>query len=135
LSARYRELPEQFYVPKVGDIGVQSTNTKQARIMANGTPLEARKAQLLIGSQCHTAFEAYRAMLADGIPRELARSVLPVATYSHMFASVNLLNLFRFITLRSHEHAQHEIRVYSNAMLELIKPIVPACVEAFEKNQ
>jgi thymidylate synthase ThyX len=50
---------------------------------------------------CHYAFELYQNLLADGWPRELARSVLPVNTYSHMFATVDLLNLLKFLTLRS----------------------------------
>ena len=64
--------------------------------------------------------------------REIARSVLPVATYSHMFASVNLLNLKKFLTLRCDAHAQYEIRVYADAMRELVRPIVPVCIEAWE---
>ena len=71
-------------------------------------------------------------MLDDGCPREIARSVLPMGTYSHMFATMNLNNLFKFLGERMHEHAQYEIRVYANAMLELIRPIVPVAVSAFE---
>jgi thymidylate synthase (FAD) len=132
LSARYRELPEEFYVPSIETIGVQSTSSKQARTMENGKPLEAALARQRIHEVAKLAFDAYRAMLADGIPRELARSVLPVATYSHMFASVDLLNLLKFLTLRCDGHAQYEIRVYADAMRELIRPIVPVCVSAWE---
>ena len=81
------------------------------------------------------SFNVYRALIASGWPRELARSVLPVATYSHMFASVNLLNLMKFLTLRCHEHAQYEIRVYAEAMRDLVKPIVPVCMKAWEDNK
>lgn len=135
LSARYREMPEEFYVPRVDDIGVQSKDNKQARIMENGKPLEAAVAQQRIREVAQIAFDRYRSMLADGIPRELARSVLPVATYSHMFATVDLLNLLKFLTLRCHSHAQYEIRVYAEAMLELIRPVVPVAVEAWEKSR
>ena len=69
-----------------------------------------------------------------GMPRELARSVLPVGTYSHMFCTVDLHNLFRFLTERLHSHAQYEIRVYAEAMLKLIEPIVPVAVKAFKDN-
>lgn len=78
------------------------------------------------------AFDSYDALIEAGVSRELARSVLPVATYSHMFAKVDLLNLFRFLTLRCHSHAQMEIRVYAEAMRELIRPVVPVCVAAWE---
>ena len=88
----------------------------------------------IIEAQCFQAFAVYRTLIKEGCPRELARSVLPVAAYSRMFATVNLLNLFKFISLRSHEHAQYEIRVYSDAMLELIEPIVPIAVNAFKET-
>jgi thymidylate synthase (FAD) len=80
---------------------------------------------------CAQAFDLYRT-LASGWPRELARSVLPVNTYSHTFAKVDLLNLLKFLTLRTHEHAQYEIRVFAETMRELIRPIVPVAVAAWE---
>jgi thymidylate synthase (FAD) len=66
-----------------------------------------------------------------GMAKELARIVLPVATYSQMYWKANLKNLLHFIGLRSDPHAQYEIRVYSDIMLEMIKPVVPWAVEAF----
>jgi len=80
------------------------------------------------------AFSVYKKLIAEGCPRELARSVLPVGTYSHMFATVDLHNLFHFLHLRLHSHAQYEIRVYAEAMLQLIEPIVPISVDAFRKH-
>ena len=44
----------------------------------------------------------------------------------------HLHNLLHFLALRCDAHAQWEIRVFANAMLELIKPIVPWAVEAWE---
>jgi len=55
---------------------------------------------------------------------------LPLSTYSKMFAKVDLWNLAHFLQLRLHEHAQYEIRVYAEAIVKLIQPIVPVCVEA-----
>ena len=133
LSARYRELPEEFYVPDPDKVGIQSKDNKQGRELiasANGAQWGAAMGNE-IRIACEAAFKAYRFLLADGVPRELARSVLPVATYSHMFATVNLLNLFKFCTLRSDPHAQYEIRVYSDAMLDLIRLIVPVAVGAY----
>jgi len=129
LSARYRELPEEYYIPSPEIVGQQASKNKQGREPS----IRDRAIKLShINQHCQRAFKLYRELLEEGWPRELARMVLPLNTYSHMFASVNLLNLFRFITLRADEHAQYEIRVYAKAMLTLIKPIVPACVEAWE---
>lgn len=128
LSARYKELPEEFYVPRPEHIGTQSENNKQGRILL---PESFTKPSYLIEEHSKESFRLYKRLLADGVPRELARSVLPVNTYSHMFCTVNLLNLLKFITLRSDSHAQYEIRVYSDAMKELITPIVPVTMKAF----
>lgn len=135
LSARYRELPEEFYVPRGIDVGVQSTSSKQAREIegVDSYPTEQRDREVAdVRDAMKTQFTIYRRLLDSGWPRELARSVLPVATYSHMFATVDLLNLLKFLTLRSDKHAQYEIRVYAQAMLELIRPVVPECVSAWE---
>jgi thymidylate synthase (FAD) len=138
VSARYTELPEEFYTPDPEVIGVQSTTSKQARDLNDADDEQMRQRYEQLGDyaqHCMRVFAFYRSLLAQGWPRELARSVLPVATYSHMFATVNLLNLFKFITLRSHSHAQYEIRVYSDAMIDLIRPIVPVAVGAWEANR
>lgn len=129
MSARYTILPDEFYVPDQATIGQQSTTNRQGR-----QPSEIdRSADLaLYADVCETAFARYRILLDRGWPRELARCVLPLATYSKMFATLNLWNLFRFLTLRCDAHAQHEIRVYADAMRELIRPIVPVSLAAWE---
>lgn len=127
LSARYRELPEEYYTPEPDKIGIQSKDNKQARVI-NGINEIASE---LIKNHCANSFDAYKVLLQRGVPREIARTVLPLATYSHMFAKVDLHNLFHFLNLRMHNHAQYEIRVYAEAILELIKPIVPEAVSAF----
>jgi len=137
LSARYRELPEEFYVPAVELIGVQSKDNKQMRTLSSEplTDIEKHQIGMLRGTmntQNREAFRTYNRLLERGVPRELARSVLPVATYSHMFATMNLNNLFKFLGERLHIHAQYEIRVYAQAILELIEPIVPVAVAAFK---
>lgn len=135
LSARYRELPEEFYVPETEHIGAQSKDSKQARdIEAAGATRDEISAGL-IRMTCENSFKIYRDLLARGVPRELARSVLPVATYSHMFWKADLHNLLHFLNLRLHSHAQYEIRVYAEAMLELIRPVVPVAVAAWEANR
>lgn len=136
LSARYRELPEEFYVPKAELIGTQAKGNKQMRVLSAEETKDdlviKEGAALLMAIRNTQSFETYKVLIETGIPRELARTVLPVATYSHMFVTMNLLNLMKFLTLRCHEHAQYEIRVYADAMLELVKPLFPVCIEAWE---
>jgi len=132
LSARYRELPEEFYIPEAAQITTQSTDNKQMR--TDEVHQQAEQFRHYMEAQNASAFRIYKEMIAEGCPRELARSVLPVATYSHMFATMNLNNLFKFLAERLHEHAQYEIRVYAEAMLKLIEPVVPVAVAAFKKR-
>ena len=132
ISARYAELPEEFYVPAVEQITTQSTDNKQMRTAV--PHLQAKWIQATIRVAGEDAFSEYKELLSLGCPREIARSVLPVGTYSHMFATVDLHNLMHFLKLRLHAHSQYEIRVYAEAMLNLIEPIVPHSVAAFKEH-
>lgn len=138
VSARYAELPEEFYVPGVGKYGVQSSSNKQMRDVAAaafGVDAETAERELRWEHeqrvQMESAFALYHKHVSEGMPRELARIVLPLATYSHMFATVDLHNLMHFLRLRIHPHAQYEIRVYAEAMLEIVRTVCPISVAAF----
>jgi thymidylate synthase (FAD) len=133
LSARYRELPEEFYLPSPNVLGAQSKDNKQGR---THEPIEDAAGAIEIMDRSNRAsFAAYWELLARGVTRELARSVLPVATYSHMFGTVSLLNLFRFLTLRADSHAQYEIEVYADAMIELAQSLAPVAVAAWKAGR
>jgi len=136
ISARYAELPEEFYIPKPEHIGRQSTDNKQMRVLEENAGLTEQDAQFIRDLQAHSenGFDLYHRHLEAGVPRELARLFLGLNTYSHMFASVDLHNLFHFLKLRLHSHAQYEIRVYAEAMLELIEPVVPIAVKAWKTH-
>jgi len=132
VSARYTELPEEFYVPDLDQITTQSADNKQMRTKEQHP--EAEMLRTFIAESCEESFDVYHHLLAEGCPRELARGVLPVNTYTKMFASMNLLNLFRFLGERLHPHAQYEIQVYARAMAELIAPLWPISYDAFEES-
>lgn len=137
LSARYGELDAEFYIPETSYIGTQSKSNKQAREFKALSSEEAAVAREQIDhytEHCEYAFGLYKSLLEKGWPRELARAVLPVSTYSRMHATVDLHNLLHFLKLRLHPHAQYEIRVYADAMLRLITPVVPVTIEAWRKH-
>lgn len=137
LSARYRPLPEEFYLPDPAVVGNQSTNNKQGRTLAEDVELIERRTRevAMLKASCENAFVMYRLLLEEGWPKELARSVLPLNTYSHMFATSNLLNFLKFATLRSDAHAQYEIRAYSDAMVEMVRGVAPVAVAAWEAGR
>ena len=133
LSARYKQLPAEMYVPALDQITTQSTDNKQMRTSEQHPDAGYMKG--IIERHNRNAYGVYQGLIDMGCPRELARGVLPLNTYSHMFCTMNLHNLFHFLGLRDHPHAQYEIRVYAHAMLELIEPIVPVAVAAFKKSR
>lgn len=137
VSARYTQLPDEMFIPELMTIGKQSTSNKQARTLEQLTPKERLKLEdSLIEYQTglQASYQLYERL--NGFyewPRELARAVLPFAIYSKMYAKVDLHNLFHFIGLRDHDHAQHEVQVYARGMLELIRPVVPEACKAYER--
>jgi thymidylate synthase (FAD) len=52
--------------------------------------------------------------------------------YTEWIWKCDLHNLLNFIEKRSHPNAQYEIVQYANAIYDLIKPIVPVTIEAYE---
>ena len=70
-----------------------------------------------------------------GIARELARMVLPLNSYTQWYWKIDLHNLMHFLALRFDPHAQYEIRVYADVIIEILKKWVPLTYEAFLKNR
>lgn len=143
VSARYTELFEEFFIPSVESIGEQSETNKQMRVMTEGrSEMEKRFYEKRRRGEidqyieaCKAAFRTYHQLLHDGWPRELARAVLPLSTYSKMFATISLHNLMKFWELRSHKHAQPEIQIYSDAMRDLARLVAPVCVSAWNRHK
>lgn len=129
VSARYTELPEEFYVPKDEHITTQAKDNKQARTQEQHNMAPYFKTYMR--KTAETAFAQYKEFLDMGCPRELARTILPLSTYTRYFGTVNLYNLLHFLSLRLHTHAQYEIRVYAEAILDIISGIVPVTIDAW----
>ena len=71
----------------------------------------------------------------DGLARELARINLTLSTYTQWYWKTNLHNLLGFLRLRADAHAQHEIRVYAEAMLDVVARWVPMTHAAFLEHR
>tara|TARA_Y100000591_G_C21465901_1_gene513249 strand:- start:320 stop:655 length:336 start_codon:yes stop_codon:yes gene_type:complete len=56
---------------------------------------------------------------------------LTLNTYTQWYWKTDLLNLMNFLRLRADKHAQYEIRVYADLMLDTLKKWVPTTYEAF----
>lgn len=130
-SARYSEVADDFYIPELENINKQSISNKQGRgdKFSNSEATELRQEFM---KEVNQDYIDYASKLSKGMARELARINLPLSTYTEWYWKMDLHNLFHFLALRIDPHAQYEIRVYAQAILDIIRDIVPICVEAFE---
>ncbi len=129
-SARYSIVPDRFYRPTPESIRAQSQSNRQGGdgCVDAGTAEEF----LALLERAEGLYKDYMQLTEKGVARELARTALPVSVYTEWYWKCDLHNLFHFLALRMDPHAQHEIRVYADAMYQLVKPIVPISCEAFE---
>jgi thymidylate synthase (FAD) len=129
-SGRYSEMPEEFYLPDIEQIRSQAEDNKQGRsseFLDNATDILKS-----IGQSQQSSFTEYKSYINNGLARELARINLPLSSYTQWYWKIDLHNLLHFLRLRLDQHAQYEIRVFGQAIAEIIKPIVPLTYEAFE---
>ena len=141
-SARYSILDKEFYLPSSKNLAAQSTSNRQGR----GDVLEGKQAEevlKLLKSDAERTYDNYETMLNErydgstinenkkGLARELARMNLTLNTYTQWYWKTDLLNLMNFLRLRADSHAQYEIRVYADIMLDTVKKWVPITYDAF----
>lgn len=126
VSARYSEVPDEFFVPDV--YRKQSNINKQC---SDGTIEIPEEVALAPSRHSRTAFKIYNQLLEAGVSRELARCHLPQSTYTEFYWKINLHNLLHFLNLRMASDAQPEIKVYADAIFEIVKPMIPITAQAF----
>jgi thymidylate synthase (FAD) len=141
-SARYSILDKEFYIPSPEQLAAQSSSNRQGR----GEMLEGQQAQRvlnLLREDAERCYHGYQEMLNEdeqgttvdearqGLARELARMNLTLNYYTQWYWKTDLHNLMHFLRLRADAHAQYEIRVYAECMLETLKRWVPLTYAAF----
>ena len=145
-SARYSVLDREFYIPAPEQLAAQSAANRQGR----GEVLEGAEAMRvldLLRADSERSYDHYQEMLNEdgegnalddsrsGLARELARMNLPLNIYTQWYWKIDLHNLLHFLSLRADAHAQYEIRVYADAMLDTVARWVPIVHEAFMDYQ
>ena len=134
VSARYSVLEEEYEVPLPEEVRRQSAINRQGRGGALPADVVERfRSDLERVSQ--DAYRAYHRALDDGVARETARLLLPVAYYTQWYWKINLHNLFHFLSLRLDPHAQEEIRLYATELDRIARKVCPVAFEAFDDYQ
>jgi thymidylate synthase (FAD) len=146
-SARYSILSNEFYLPDRENLTPQSSTNKQGRSSEALPENIALRVLATIKEDSLRCYKNYVAMMNQdeqgniidednvGITRELARINLTLNHYTEWYWKINLHNLLHFLTLRADSHAQYEIRVYAEVMLDIVKAWVPFVYEAFIEHR
>ena len=131
ISGRYSVILDNFELPALERFRHQDSNNKQSS--SDSLIDEPETARSLMEASFNSSYVNYEKLIELGVSREVARSVLPAATYTTCYAKGNLLNWFKFCLLRSDSHAQEEIRLYSCAIEDIIAEYAPVAYDAFVK--
>ena len=141
-SARYSILDKEFYIPAKEQLSAQATNNRQGRGDLITGP-QADEVLKILKDDAVRTYDNYEKMLNErfdgtiidekksGLARELARMNLTLNSYTQWYWKTDLLNLMNFLFLRGDSHAQYEIRVYAEKMLDTVKKWVPITHAAF----
>lgn len=139
-SGRYRELEPVFYVPD-SDRKLVQEGRPGKYVFVEGTGAQQELTGRVMEDSYRRAYEAYQEMLAAGVAREVARSVLPVGLFSSMYATCNARSLMHFLGLRTqHELAttpsfpQREIEMVGEKMERHWAGLMPLTYAAFNAN-
>jgi thymidylate synthase (FAD) len=143
-SARYSVLDREFYIPASDQLAAQSLTNRQGRdgeAVLQGE--EAERVRQILIDDAYRTYAHYEELLNEdaegnvldesrtGLARELARMNLTLNTYTQWYWKTDLHNLMHFLRLRADAHAQYEIRVYAEAMTEVLKKWVPLTHDAY----
>ena len=116
ISARYKDFKFECFYPEVWR--EQSSKNKQS---SDGVVESQQCFNDYINSIYEKSNTMYRSLIGKNVAREQARTVMPVGQYTEFFFRADLRNLLHFLELRLDTHAQYEIRVYAEAILETLE--------------
>lgn len=128
ISGRYTRLEYEFYMPE------QLRREAGPDYRYEALPRETtRRLTQQMGEHFERSYALYQALLAEGVAKEQARIVLPLALYTQFYWTVNARSLMNFLSLRAERHAQEEIRAYADVIMGIFKKKMPWSYQAFIK--
>jgi thymidylate synthase (FAD) len=130
MSARYMELPGEWYIPKLEHVRVRVGKPghytyEPARLETAVDFIET------LTDVCDASYMCYKDALKFGIAPELARCFLHVNHYSEMYWTTNARSMMNFLSLRNHPEAQWEIQQFAGAVEMFFRDQMPITANAF----
>ena len=130
-SQRYADsslLSETIPLPELRS---QDTKNRQNSI-DDVDPFKKQKYEMKMQQLFTRSMDLYREMLDDGIAKECARFVLPLATPTRMYMSGSVRSWIHYITLRSANGTQKEHMDIAEACKKIFVEQFPTCAAALE---
>lgn len=136
-SGRYKQLAPTFYIP-ARDRNLMQIGKPGAYEFVPGDDELYGLTYTLLRESCLFAYLRYERMLEEGVAKEVARMLLPVNTFSSMYATCNARSLMAFLSLRTkHELAkvpsfpQREIEMVAEQLEAGFAQQMPITYQAF----
>lgn len=134
-SQRYAEVDEDsFFHPS----RVEGSLRQQNKFNHQGSDVELddpsiRELVITMEEKVSSLFQDYQKLISLGVGKEVARSFLPLSTYTEMYYTMNLRNLLHFLELRYDPHTQKETRDYAEAIYKILQVVVPETLALFDE--
>lgn len=131
MSGRYKEFVNpDFYLPEeyrsqIGKPGAYTFEPWKGNV---------KNAQATMMRHYQDSVDLYKFYVENGMAKEQARIVLPLALYSEMYWTINARSLMNFCNLRNSPHAQWEIQQYAQIVEAEWAIHMPRSHAAFIKN-
>jgi thymidylate synthase (FAD) len=139
-SGRYSTMLPEFYTPDENRKLINAGTSARPE-MVPGTPEQLQLVQDGDLRVAQVAWDEYQARLDAGIAKEVARSVLPLNTYSQMYTTVNARSMMNFISLRTdsedasiRSRPQREIEIGAEQVESAFSSLMPSTHAAFVKH-
>lgn len=132
-SARYSEMLDEFYLPALNELTLQSKSNKQS----SAEPMNEYHAEMIQDEMHDDQFRlstGYSSYLKLGLAREVARINNPVSQYTKFRMSGNLRNWLHFLSLRKPSNAQSQTRAFADAAGQIIQSLWPRTYALFEEH-
>ena len=111
----------------------QDTKNRQNSI-DDVDPLMQQDFEIKMQKHFDSGMKLYKQMLDEGIAKECARFVLPLATPTKLYMTGSVRSWIHYIDLRSAHGTQKEHMDIANAVRDVFVEQFPICAEALEWN-
>ena len=130
VSGRYVTLPAEWYIPET--VGGKPVDKKQGQ-SDNLNEQEQYLFQARLRQHCRQGYQKYLLSMEQGVAPEHARMFLSLNHYTHWLWKQDLRNMFHFLALRDHSHAQVEAQAYARAITQLLEPHIPGLMALYKE--